>query len=192
MKLSLSIVLLLFATSCATDQDALMEDATEYSAVSVTNPTFDPSVGQTFAWYAPIIWSSEAAVYNEAMRQELTTLVENELRSRGYRIIADREQADYVIGAALVDGDSQQSEQIRNFFRLFPAIGPSRANLPATTAMIGIVDHDHIASFEANDTVDNILWRSSIQVFVVGESLSPELQRARLRGLAGRLMRSFP
>lgn len=178
-------------SGCTGSSDQVMRDASEYSAVSVLNPDFQPGPGTTFAWYSPIIWSSEALPEDAAMKSRITRLVNNEITSRGFRIVTDQAQADYILGGAIVDGQNARSEQLKSFFNLFPALGSS-GKLQETTALMGVIERRELARVQSGDRPASMMWRASLSAYVMREKLSPELQDQRLTVFTRKLMRSFP
>lgn len=189
----LILSLALFAcTSAQEEADEIMQDAGEYSAVSVTDPKFSPKPGDTFAWYGPLIWASEAVPHNPQMVQQITRLVNQELMEHGYKVIADQQQADYIIGAAIADGNSAQSEQVKQFFSLFPSLGNANTNLKETTALVGVIDSKDLVIAQSSFGSQVVLWRSSLATYVMGDKISAELQQQRLAVFAEKLMRSLP
>lgn len=171
----------------------MQRDARQFSEVAVTSGDFNPKQGDKIAWFAPIIWSSEALPQTPALRLMLTQLVEEQLVAKGYQVVADISAADYVIGAAIVDRDNRGGETLRNFFRLFPSLNKSQTGLPESMALIGIIRPEDVGRIgQIPDGSSIALWRAAIATFVLGERVAEEVRVERFKALAARLMRSLP
>jgi hypothetical protein len=191
--LILSLITLLPLGGCVSKQEAAIRDARQFSEISVLNPAFQPKRGDKFAWFLPIIWSSEALPDTPELRQMLTQLVEQQLVAKGYQVVADQQQADYVIGAAIVDGNNQTTELLRNFFRLFPSLNRSQSGLPESMALVGVIRPEDVSLIgQINDGTSIALWRAAIKTFVLGENVTPQVREERFRTLAAKLMKSMP
>lgn len=183
---------LFFANGC-TNEQAIQEDAQKYSEISVLNPNFKPRTGDTFAWYSPIIWSTEIIPESPELRQFLTQLLEEQVVSKGYRMVEDQSQADYIIGAAIVDGKSERSQEINNFFRLFPSLGDSESGLRESEALVGVIRQGDQELVKAGAGGSHLtLWRASIKAYVLGEKVSDDLREQRYRFFAQKLMSNLP
>jgi len=194
LSLGCAALLCLTLVGCSSQQkaDDVMHDASEFSAVSVTDPSFKPQPGQSFAWLGPIIWASDAMPRDPKMVAQMTNLINQELMRRGYKVIEDQQNADYILGAAIADGESAQSEQVKSFFNLFPAIGNSRAHLKETTALVGVIHSKDLPLAQSTLSSRVVLWRSSLAAYVVGDKISPEMQSERLAVFSRKLMRTLP
>ncbi len=180
-------------SGCADKQAVLQREARQFSEISVLNPDFRPKPGDSFAWFSPIIWSSEAIQQTPELRAMLTKLVEDQLVAKGYNVVADQKQADYVIGAALVDKNNQGGETLRSFFRLFPSLNSSQAGLAESMALVGVIRPDDVDKIgDVPDGSSIALWRAAISAYVLGENVSDEVRMERFRSLAVKLMRTMP
>ncbi len=183
---------LIFLSGCS-NQAKLEQDAHEYSEITVTHANFAPKLGETIAWHGPILWSTNA-IKNDANTQAfLKQLVNSELRDKGFRLIEDEKQADYIISAAVVNVSDPHSDQIIDFFRLFPDIRESKSGLDSAEALIGIIRRDDIELALASEGGANFaLWRSSVIAFVLGEKVDAEVREQRYRFLTKKLMSRLP
>ncbi len=187
------LMLVALVTACISRQEAEIREARQFSEVSVLNGDFEPKAGDKIAWFSPIIWTSKALPATPELRRQLTQLVEQQLIAKGYQVVADQQQADYLIGAAIVDGKDQDGAAIKNFFRLFPSLLKSRTGLPESMALVGIIrpeDANKIGQIPNGSSIS--LWRAAISAFVLGERVSPELRMQRFNDLSVKLMKSLP
>lgn len=185
------VLTLVLTTGCASQEEVTPEEAEQFSAVSVVSPQFQPEAGAAFAWYGPIVWASEAVPHDEALETEMISLVEEGIAAKGYRMVDAVDDADYIIGGALVDGQSEGSSQVRNFFSLYPALGDGSGNLPHTAAMVGVIEADDYRRI-GSLTSGELLWRSAVELYVTGDRLPPQTRQTRIRAMAVELMRSLP
>jgi len=184
---------LLTLGACMSKQEAHLRDARQFSEISVLKSEFQPRPGDTFAWYAPLILSSAAIEPTPELRQMLMQLVEEELRKKGYQVLADQAEADYIIGAAIVDPEDEASETLRNFFRLFPSVHKSHTRLPNSMALIAVIRPEDVNRIgQVPDGSSIALWRAAIAAFVLGDTVSPEVRTERYRTLTAKLMHTLP
>ena len=192
-RLPLIAVLLLTVNACVSKHQALQQDARQFSEISVLDPEFQPKRGDKFAWFLPIIWTSEAIAQTPELRQMLTQLVEQQLVAKGYQIVGDVEEADYVIGAALVDKNNQGGEVLRKFFHLFPSLNRSQTGAPVSMAMVGVIRPEDVDKIgEIPDGSSIALWRAAISAYVLGEQVSEQVRMERFRTLTVKLMHTMP
>ncbi len=188
----LLFILLASTSACVTEPAVESRQAREFSEVAVLSGDFEPRRGDRFAWYSPIIWASDALPETTELRTLLMQLVEAELKEKGYQVVGDVSEADYVIGAAVVDKDNQAGETVRHFFNLFPSIKGSR-NLPESMALIGVIRPEDVERIPQLNTGNSIaLWRAAIIANVLGDQVSTEARAARFKTLTQRLMKSLP
>jgi len=169
-----------------------MQDAHQYSVMSVTVPEFKPRHGEKIAWLSPLIWASDAVEKDPVAGAKVLQLISGELTRRGYQMVSEHHQADYIIGAAIVDGDSERSEELRNFFQLFPSIGTSGSKFDKSIFYVGLINSEDQVLLNTPGVQPVVLWRSSIKAYVLGDKLEPELRKQRMQAFIHRLMASFP
>ena len=183
--------------SCTTQtvsdpKQRLMEEAREFSVVAVTNPKFNPQPGTKFAWFSTLIWSSELVTENNSQGQEIIGILESQLLERGYQVVNNTNDADYIIGAAVADGDSELTHELTQFFRLFPSLGQSRMHHDKSTLYVGVINAEELPLVQDPNANPEVLWRSSIQAYILGEELADDIKHQRFQVFGRKLMASFP
>ena len=186
-----SIIFLLFF-GCTTTEEKPELFVPEYSAVSVSSPLFTPSTGQSFAWYSPVTIATGTEKVDAFLKQHVIPSINKHLVGRGYRVVEEQSQADYIIGFAIANNYSARSTQLSNFFHLFPSINDLDETHQYATAFVGVIDRRDLPLVEAGVNTELLLWRSSIEAFAVGEDFPEELRMHRLQYLVNTLMKSFP
>lgn len=193
LRASMVFFIAICVAACSSGGQHIPDAAKQYSNISAVNPSFKPRQGQTVAWYSPIIWSSAALPESTALQSFLSKLVEAQLELKGFKMVTDKQSADYIIGAAIVDGESEQSSQLENLFKLFPSVGKVSDRFAESEALIGIIRGSELHLLEDDDVGSGIaLWRSSLKAYVLGESVSEQEREQRFRFFAAQLMRGLP
>lgn len=196
MKRQITIVLLLlFVSGCQQYKtQRVMADASAFSTTAITNPSFKPQPGDRFAWHAPIIWSSEELESHGAgMGQLITKAAEKELITRGYLVVADKRNADFIIGAAVIGDSGERAEALKDFFQLFPQVAKTAHGYDKATTVMAVIPSNH--STVKNSAVPDrrsVLWRAGLETYVLGEKLTPEIRELRIQVFTRKLMTSLP
>ena len=191
-KVILVAIFLLAFIGCATKEVETKHYIPEYSAVSVSNPLFTPSPGQTFAWYSPVTIATGSQDVDAFLKKHSIPILNERLMAKGYKIVEDNNQANYIIGLAIVNNHSDQSKKISNFFHLFPSLNDQESNHEYATAYVGVIDRRHLELVESGTSAEFLMWRSSVQAFAVRKDISSDQRLHRLQYLADTLMRGFP
>jgi hypothetical protein len=182
-------------TSCSQQQqkeEEIPRDAYEFSALSFHDPRFAPRPGQKFAWYTPVTIEVSYKSGDTFVNDNTQRMISNELLAKGYKIVEDHNLADYVIGAAFIDQNSQSASELTDFFRLFPSIDDPEADLNYATAFVGVIFAGDLPKVSTDPNSNLLIWRSSLRAFVMGDKLEPQAREQRLQNLMTRLMSSFP
>ena len=172
--------------SCVTNDHAeVSKEASKFSAVSISDPAFNPQPNNSFAWYSDIYINdstSEVKVSPNA-RAMLKKLISNAITSKNYQISPNSANADYLVSAMVILG-SENIEKAAPLFKLYPQISESINHYDDGTLFVAISQNqgEHAP----------IMWKSAIQAYVVGEDLSEEEQAVRLDMLVKRLMNDLP
>ena len=184
----LSFILLI---GCQATQSVKNSIATERTVLSVKESSFNPQVGSKFAWFGDIVLpEGPVSKENQFLVDTYTNAFNTELRQRGFEIVESVSEADYVIGAAVADGKSAQSEQIMDFFLMYPSLAPRKLGYEKLTTVMGIVS----AATHRNKSTEagqNILWRASLAAYGLDDSFTLDERAFRLQQFADKLMKSL-
>ena len=184
-----AMALLVFLAGCSSQPqpEQVINDAHRFTTVSRVAPEFRPTMHQRLIWYGDLIVEDQQSgtKITTENRQFITQILEQQLRLRNYRFTQDPENADYVVGAALLLDDSPESRNIENFLQLHPMVGPAQGGYPTGTLMVAI-----LSPGEVNQ--QSVLWRGAIQAFDMGERLPSEINRVRIEEFISRLIDSVP
>lgn len=167
--------------------EEVMSDAHRFTAVSRVAPDFRPVSQQRLIWYGDLIVEDQQSTtkITAENRQFIKQTLENQLRLRNYRFTQNPEEADYVVGAALLLDNSPESQTIENFLRLHPMVGSAVGRYPRGTLMVAIMEPGEI-------TQQSVLWRGAIQAFNMGETLPSEINRVRIQDFVQKLIEAVP
>jgi len=182
---TLIIGLSLVSTACTSGN--IMDDARRFSAVTRTDPSFRPEVGDNLVWFSDLIVQDENADIQATPAQValIQATIESQLIQKKYRFTENVDQAQYMVAAAIVMDDSDQSQEINDLVQIFPGLSGTINDLEQGTLLVVI--------FPPSDPrTAPLLWRGAIQVYVVGEALPEAMRMDRLRSLATRLMSAVP
>jgi len=173
-------------TGCVVNDHAdANKEASKFSAVSISDPTFNPQPNHSFAWYSELYVddsSSDVKVSKEA-RDTVTRLISNAIIEKKYQVVSSTINADYLISAMVILG-TESIEKAAPLFKLYPQIADSINHYDDGTLFVAISRNQ--------ENQAPIVWKSAIQAYVVGEDLSEEEQAIRLQGLIKRLMYDLP
>ncbi|WP_185236521.1 hypothetical protein [Teredinibacter franksiae] len=194
--LAIFLLAVLF-TACTSPNPSSEEDDIRakqaYSAAATKSPTFSPLVGDTFSWYENgIIWSvPEGEPDANMLISHMMGQVKELLEKRGYRFTTDASNATYVLGLAVLDNQVESSKRVSQFFQVAP--GMNAAEQDRTATVIAAVAKNNAWVLESGSQAirNNLLWRSSVEAFVI-EGLEPEERLRRIDRLTQVLMGSFP
>ena len=186
--MGLIIALSFTLTGCVSNSaDRIMNDARRYSAVTRIDPSFRPEVGARLVWFSDLIVQDEDAAIPATPEQVsvIQSTIESRLIGKNYRFTEDTEQADYMIAAALLMDGSEQSQQITELVQIFPGLASAFNDLDTGTLLV-------VISPPTDPRTAALLWRGAIQIYVVGEALSPEMRMSRILSLTSRLLDAVP
>ena len=191
----LSIGLVLILTGCASQEKKMArKEAKAVATVSVASTLFRPHEGQQFAWYSPIIWAGDfEGADTEVLGKTMVNAVEHELERRGYRMTEASSQADYIIGAVVMNGGQSSTQTLSEFFHAFPGLDDSAQGLDAAIALIGVVEKENSHVLGAKPVDQKvILWRSALEAYLLGDTVTLKRRKKRVQTLVKKLMISFP
>ena len=143
-----------------------------YSAISSVSPSFSPKQGETFTWYDKgIIWSEpEQREPHAEMVAHLLSQLGGEIQERGLLMTNMKEEADYVIGVAIIDNQSAASDKITSFFQLTPGLAMD-SNRPNATVVVALVENKPWLLNPDNPWLkDSLLWRSAVEINLLAGS----------------------
>lgn len=171
--------------SCSnTNTDLINREAKKISAVSIVNPDFQSIKGQTVAWHAELVVAGK--VFDEdfdlQIKELITTSVTDAITKKGYSVISDKENADYLLSAAIFTGDVDIKDI--SSVMMYPGLAKSVANLEKGSLLVTLGRH------EKNST--KLMWQGTVNAYVVGDSLSVDYRSKRIKSIVASLFRSFP
>ena len=178
----------LLLTGCVTDtEDRIMDDARRFSAVTLNDPSFRPAAGDKLVWYSDLIVQDENAAIRATSEQIslVQSTMESQLIGKNYQFTDEPSEADYMIAAALVMDESTQSQQINDLVQIFPGIGGAFTDFDPGSLLV-------VISPPTDPRTAPLLWRGAIQVFMVGDALSPAMRMSRIQSMVTRLMNAVP
>ena len=173
--------------SPAIETDSSTRVAGDFAALSTVDPRFKPRVGATVAWYSDIIVSDELSdikVSDEASGR-LKQLLQQKISARGYQFVNDQAVADYIVGAAVVLDESEASKNIKALVGVDPGLSASLYHNQEGSIVLAMA----LPGLEGQDA---LMWRGTIQAYVLGEKLSEEERWQRLNLFTDRLVLSLP
>ncbi|MEQ9566473.1 MAG: hypothetical protein RLN85_11800 [Pseudomonadales bacterium] len=165
----------------------MISDAHRFTTVSRVAPEFRPAANQHLIWYGDLIVEDQqsSTKLTAENRHFIRQILEQRLRMRNYRFTQDPENADYVVGAALLLDNSPESRKIENFLQLHPMVSSAQGKYPTGTLMVAILSPGEINQ-------QSVLWRGAIQAFDMGEQLPSEINRVRIEEFITRLIDTVP
>lgn len=157
-------------------------DLAAFSVVSVTDPEFKPSRGDTISWISDVVFVGEEETAEDSEGVELIRAdVEKNLTRKGYAL-SQGVDVNYRIIAVVQVGDEKLSEEMRELFRLYPSLGRD-SQLHKGMLIVAVARPGSVQA----------LWRGAIKVFVDEDHLlSAEQRRARLDLAVQKVMSSMP
>ena len=143
--------------------------------------------GNSLVWFSDLIVQNENAATRATPEQAalIQETIESQLIRKDYQFTDDVDQADYMVAAALVMDGSPQSQQITELVQIFPSLAGAFNDLDQGTLPV-------VISPPTDPRTAPLLWRGAIQVYVVGEALSPAMRMSRIQSLAARLISAVP
>lgn len=177
----------LLSVACSQVQTTERDHPNAYSAVATTDESFSPKANDKFVWYNEVLINHENTEIDhiEGTKRFIEATIEDEVKLKNYTITQDDSIADYMIGAAVILDDSKESQQISNFVKVFPEIGPSINHYKEGTVIVVITKPGDIRK-------SKILWRGAIQTYILGEELTSEQRQVRVKAFIKQLMSSLP
>jgi hypothetical protein len=189
-----SLILLSACTGVGQEQNPV-QVARTYSAVSFTDPGFTPEPGSSFAWYGSPVWSDNGewdsqGIFGRAFQRSVSL----RLQSRGYNVVYGLSEADYLVGVAMILPGGTRSDDIRDYFRMFPQLPESSSGFDRGQIIVGVVPAHRVAEIEAGSPPNRraLLWRSAIEAYVLDLDPGSDESQQRIEGLSGILLESLP
>ncbi|MFT5451917.1 MAG: hypothetical protein ACI9N9_001403 [Enterobacterales bacterium] len=181
--------LALMTTACTQveTKPAATDNLNAYSAVVTADEYFKPKANDKFVWYnEPLLTDEDHTVKSPAATKRFVeNQIEAQIRLKKYNITEQASDADYMIGAAIILDNSEMSQQVSNFVKVFPGIKDSINHYKEGTILVVITRPGDIRE-------NKILWRGAIQAYMVGEELTKEERQLRVQAFIKQLMNSFP
>ena len=192
LLIPLTIIFALLLNGCAQQSERhVRSDAGTYSSVAVSQPNFKPMKGQSFAWYGKPVWS-DSKMANANTDSQLVSAMNRQLADRGYRLSNEREQADYVIGMALITEGGTRNEELAQFFSIFPNLPKSAAGFKKGVIAVGVITPSQVSASGTAPDRQAVLWRSALEAFILDEAIDENQREERIRGFVSVLMKRFP
>ena len=187
-KLISALFVMMLAACSSQPQEPTTSEAKEradlaaFSVVSVTDPTFSPSSGETVSWVSDVVFvGKEQTTEDLAGIAMIKQDVEANLSGKGFQL-GQGVDVDYRIIAVVQVGDEKLSEEMRELFRLYPSLGRD-SQLEKGMLIVAIARPGSVQA----------LWRGAIKVFVDDHHLLNDQQRRQRLQLAVRkVMSSLP
>lgn len=166
---------------------AVKDDINTYFSAVTANDRFKPKANDTFVWYhEPLLTDQNQTVESPtATKRFIEKHIEAEVRLKKYDMTDSLADADYMIGAAIILDDSEISQQISNFVKVFPGIRHSIRDYKEGSLLVVIAKPGDISDNE-------ILWRGAIQAYLVNDELSKEEKQLRVQSFIKQLMKALP
>ncbi|NKB34887.1 MAG: hypothetical protein GKR91_17465 [Pseudomonadales bacterium] len=164
-----------------------MSDARRFSAVTRIDPNFNPERGSQLVWFSDLIVQDSSAGL-QATAQQVSVIqgtIESQLMRKYYRFTENRDDADYMVAAALVMDDSVQSQEITDLVQIFPGLANAFNDLESGTLLV-------VITAPTDPRTAPLLWRGAIQAYTVGEALPDQMRLDRLRSFTARLIDAVP
>lgn len=177
-------------TACITDsKNRFVDDARRFTAITQTNPEFEPKAGEEIAWYYDLmVEDSESQIKLRGDQAVLIkSIIEDGMRSKGYQIVEATEQAKYILVAAVLLDNTAQSKRVMELIQLYPGLSESFGDYENGTLAIAILPNS-----DTSTTMPTIYWRGVIQAYTVGDALPLEERGLRLRANVNRLVKAIP
>ncbi|WP_096086126.1 hypothetical protein [Agaribacterium haliotis] len=189
-KIFALVALSLVVAACsqsAESVDSAPPHAADYSAVSTSNPDFKPAAGTKVAWFKDIIVADELSdvkVKPEQAKWAQQRLSE-EVKKRGYTIVADKDDADYFIAAAIILDNSHEADRLQELTHMFPHLN-TQSGMDHKGSLVMVITKP------GYQTINSLMWRSAIQAYVLGDKISADQSRDRTEMFIQRLVSSMP
>lgn len=185
-----SAFIMLLSACAGNSEEAIMDDARRFSAVTRIDPSFRPEIGASLMWYSDIIIEDEGSIIRATSEQVLfiENTIESQLLRKLYQFTDDSAQADYMIAAAVLLNEGTQSQQITNLIQIYPGLADAINDFEQGSLLMIIIP----PTPEGGAVNAPILWRGVIQAYTLGEALPEDVQLARLEGLIIRLLDGVP
>lgn len=194
LKGFLSVALLLMLGGCSSFSEPPQGPrAKAYAAVSTQSADFAPKAGQRVAWHPKgILWSmSHPVAHGEQLSQHLMAQLEAELTLRGLAVVTDAQQADYILGVAILDHQSEISEQVAGFFQISPGMMQPPAGQNASVMLAMVENQPWLFNSGRKILRQNLLWRSGLETQVLQQTNLGERKR-RVEEMTQVLLKNFP
>ena len=183
--ISRSLLLLLFSCllwACANSRTEPEPDPLSHSsAVSVTLPGFVTAPGTTLRWYSSLKWMDDAEGRYRDHARVMQDALQREFERKGYSFVNTEPVYDVV--AVVILGDLEDSQEMAEFFRLYPTLAEPAENFGQGTVLVAI----------APAGTRDIVWRGALEVFTPSPGqLTAAAREQRMQWAAGQLLDSIP
>ncbi len=167
------------------DKPALLEDPelTQISAVSVARPGFELEPGASIAWRTELLWLGGEGIEGDSpavAQMNIRREIERQLSERGHSWVESTD-ADYLMVAAVVVGDSEAGAALEELGRLYPSLSYIPRTLETGTLLVAM----------SRPGSPVVLWRSALQTAITHDH-SQAAREARLRAVVRSLLNTLP
>lgn len=183
-RLALLITFILLNACIETKVLPVVDPLNRLSAVAVGSPNFSLPIGATLAWRNDVIWlrgKNLPEEYGKTNGDIYSSVIEQQLMAQGYRFTLNVQQADYVLIAAAVMGESEKGDAFQDLAKLHPSLEEFSEGLEKGTLMLAV----------SRPGSPLILWRAAIQAYIA-EGLEMSERMARLNAVVRSLLDTLP
>lgn len=153
------------------------------SAVAVVAPGFAMERGATLAWRSEVLLLRSESVVEAGVSVSPATVqsaIEKQLQQQGHSFVSV-EQANYVLIAAIVLGESEEGRDLGELARLYPSLEGVSDTLEKGTLMVGL----------SRPGSPVILWRAALQAYLADDP-SQQQSAQRLQAVIASLFGTLP
>lgn len=152
------------------------------SAVSVAMPGFVTAPDTTLRWYSDLMWVDDPEGRYERRADMLQSILRGEFERKGYRFVAQGDDATYDVLAVALLGDLAGQTEIEEVFRLYPSLSGQTGGYDKGTVLVAI----------APAGTKEIVWRGALEVFTNPGMQPIEVRQQRMEWAAKQLLSSIP
>lgn len=158
-----------------------------YAAITSHSDQFMPQPGQCFSWFTPgVVLSADdgGTEITAATSQLIVQALEQGLGAKGYRLKADAQGADFLVGAGVLNTDAKQTGPMPDFVKLFPAIRETLDSTQPTSLLVA-------AGQPANIDKHHLMWRGAVNASIAKDMTEADRQKL-IRDIVDSLLEQFP
>lgn len=186
---AMALTVLVSTTSCVTVYEPLpLRKERSYSAVISHSDVFTPGRGQSFAWYTNKVIDSGNGVSVKIPAQtheRIAQLIETHLIAQGFRLVADANEADFMIGAGLLINRDDQNEAMLDFIEVFPAVRETLTSDHPVSLLVAAGKPAHLKEH-------HMMWRGVVNATVATTNIAETEREAEAEKLVRALLTQFP